>query len=120
LFSAQRSSNVDLAKSELTTSEMELRNRRQTVELEASREYHHLRELEAAREVARLEQKLAQENLQVIQANFQEGRANLRDVERARSDENEKWIAFLDSQYDYQKAELEILSTTGELSRIYQ
>jgi outer membrane protein TolC len=120
LFSAQRSSNVALAKSEVTTSEMELRSRRQNIELEASRQYHHLRELEAAREVARLEQKLAQENLQVIQANFQEGRANLRDVERARSDENEKWIAFLDSQYDYQKAELEILNTTGELSKIYQ
>ena len=120
LFSAQRSSSVALARSDLTASEMELRNKRQNIELEASRQYHRLRELEAAREVARLEQKLAQENLQVIQANFQEGRANLRDVERARSDENEKWIAFLDSEYDYQKAELEILNTTGELSKIYQ
>jgi outer membrane protein TolC len=120
LISAQRSSNEALAKSELATSEMELRSKRQNIELDASRQYHHLRELEAAREVARLEQKLAQENLQVIQANFQEGRANLRDVERARSDENEKWIAFLDSEYDYQKAELEILNTTGELSKIYQ
>jgi outer membrane protein TolC len=120
LFSAQRSSNVALAKSDLTASQMELRSKRQNIELEASRQYHHLRELEAAREVARLEQKLAQENLQIIQANFQEGRANLRDVERARVDENEKWIAFLDSDNNYQKAELEILSTTGELSKIYQ
>jgi outer membrane protein TolC len=120
VFSAQRSSNVALAKSDLTTSEMELRSKRLSIELDASRQYHHLRELEAAREVARLERKLAQENVQVIQANFDEGRANLRDVERARSDENEKWIAFLDSQYDYQKAELEILNTTGELSKIYQ
>jgi outer membrane protein TolC len=120
LISAQRSSNVAAAKSDLTTSEMELRSKRLNIELDASRQYHHLRELEAAREVARLEQKLAQENLQVIQLNWQEGRANLRDVERARIDENEKWIAFLDSQSDYQKAELEILNTTGELSKIYQ
>ena len=75
---------------------------------------------EAAREVSRLELKLAQENLQVIQASFQEGRANLRDVERARLDENEKWVAFLDSDYDRQKAQLDLLNTTGDLDKLFK
>src|SRR5262249_35550505 len=108
LFSAQRSSNVELARSQLTTSEMDLKNRRQNVQLQASRQYQRLREAEAAREVARLELKVAQEVLREIQANFQEDRANLRDVERARSEENEKWISFLDSDYERQKAQLEL------------
>lgn len=120
LVSSQRSANVALAKSELSASEMELRNKRQNVELEVSRQYQRLRELDAAREVARLELKLAQENLQVIQANFQEGRANLRDVERARLDENEKWVAFLDSDYDRQKAQLDLLNITGDLGKIFK
>jgi outer membrane protein len=120
LISAQRSSNVAFARSELSTSEIEVRNKRQTVELQAAQQFQHVRELEAAREVARLELKLAQENVQVLQANFQEGRANLRDVERARLDENDKWISFLDTDYDRQKAQLELLSVTGELSKIYQ
>jgi outer membrane protein TolC len=120
LISSQRSSNIAYAQSQLAASEMQLRNRRQNVEFEASREYQKLREAEAAREVARLELKVAQEYLKETQANFQEDRVNLRDVERARSDENEKWLAFLDSDYDRQKAQLELLSTTGELSKLYQ
>jgi outer membrane protein len=120
LISAQRSSNIALARSQLTSAEMELKNKRQNVELESARQYHHLRELEAARDVARLELKVAQDNLQAIQANFQEGRVNLRDVERARSEENERWIGFLDSDYQRQKAQLKLLNTIGELSKIYQ
>jgi len=120
LINAQRSSNVALAKSELTTAEMELKAKRQNVELDVERQYQHLRELDAAREVARLELKLAQENLQVIQASFEEGRSNLRDVERARLEENDKWIAFLDSDYEHQKAQLDLLNTTGDLGRLFR
>lgn len=120
LISSQRSANVALARSELSAAEMELRTKRQNLELEVGRQYQRLRELGAAREVARLELKLAQENLQVLQANFQEGRANLRDVERGRLDENEKWVAFLDSDYDRQRAQLDLLNTTGDLSQLFR
>ncbi len=120
LFTGQRSANVALARSELTTAEMDLRARRQNVELDVERQYQHLRELDAAREVARLELKLAQENVQVLQATFEEGRANLRDVEKARLEENDKWIAFLDSDYEHQKAQLDLLNTTGDLGRLFR
>ena len=79
---------------------MDLKAKRQNVELDVERQYQRLRELDAAREVARLELKLAQESLQIVQANFGEGRSNLRDVEKARLEENDKWLAFLDSDYD--------------------
>ena len=51
----------------------------------------------------------------MLQARFEEGRANLRDLELARLGENDKWLAFLDSDYDRQKAQLELLSITGDL-----
>jgi outer membrane protein TolC len=120
LINAQRSSNVAFAKSELNASNLELRNKRQTVELEASRQYYRLREADAAREVARLEMEVAQENVKVIQATFYEGRANIRDIEHARLDETEKWLAYLDADYDRQKAQLNLLNITGELGKIYQ
>ena len=120
IVSAQRSANVAFARSELSVAEQDLNNRRQNIELEVLRQYRRLRELDAAREVARLELKLAQENLQIIQANFQEGRASLREVENARVDENDKWLAFLDGDYDFQKAQLDLLNTTGELSRLLE
>jgi len=120
LVNAQRSANVALARSELTTAEMDLKTKRQNVELDVERQYQHLRELDAAREVARLELKLAQENVQIVQASFGEGRSNLRDVEKARLEENDKWLAFLDSDYDHQKAHLDLLNTTGDLGRLFR
>jgi hypothetical protein len=56
----------------------------------------------------------------VIQATFIEGRANIRDIERARLDETEKWLAYLDTDYDRQKVQLDLLNITGELGKIYQ
>ena len=120
IVSGQRSASVALARGELTASEMELKNKQQNVELEVGRQYQRLRELDAGREVARLELKLAQENVQVIQARFEEGRANLRDVERARLDENDKWASFLDSDYDRQKAQLDLLNITGDLGQLFR
>jgi len=120
IVSGQRSATLALAKSELTLSEMEVKETRQRVELEVARQYQRLRELEAAREVARLEVKVAQENVQVLQARFEEGRSNLRDIERARLEENDKWLDFLNTDYDRQKAQLELLNLTGDLDRLFR
>src|SRR5262249_30875099 len=97
-----------------------LKNKRQNLQLEVGRRYAQWRELDAGREVARLELKLAQQNLQLIQARFEEGRANLRDVEQARLDENLKWTAFLDSDYESQKAQLDLINTTGDLGNFFR
>jgi outer membrane protein len=118
IMSGQRAANVALATSELNAAAMELQRKRQDVELEVGRQYQLLRELDAAHEVARLELKLAQENLQILQARFQEGRVNLRDVEQARLNENEKWVAFLDSDFAQQKAQLELMNMTGDLRQL--
>ena len=120
LVNGQRAANVALARSELTTAEMDLKAKRQNVEIDVERQYQHLRELDAAREVARLELKLAQENVQIVQASFGEGRSNLRDMEKARLEENDKWLAFLDSDYEHQKAQLDLLNTTGDLGRLFR
>src|SRR5207244_3139902 len=114
ILTSQRNANVALARSELTAAEIAVKNKRQNVELDVSSRYQRLREINAAREVARLELKLAQENLQLLQARFEEGRANLRDVERARIEENERWLAFLDSDYERQKAQLDLMNTRSE------
>jgi outer membrane protein TolC len=118
ILASQRSANVALARSELTTAEMAVKSKQQSVELEVSSKYQRLRELNAAREVARLELKLAQESLQLLQARFEEGQANLRDVERARIDENESWLAFLDTDFERQKAQLDLMNVTGNLEQL--
>jgi outer membrane protein TolC len=73
--------------------------------------------MEAAKEVARLELQLAQQDLQMLQSQFGEGKTNLREVEKARLDENEKWMAFLDANFQRQQAQLELLRTAGQLEK---
>jgi outer membrane protein TolC len=79
-----------------------------------------VRELDATREVARLDLKLAQETLQVAQSKFDDGRLTLRDIERARLDESDKWVAFLDADFARQQGQLSLLQATGQLAKVFQ
>ncbi len=120
IFSATTSSAVALAASELSAAEQELRNRRETLELNVRQQARQTRETDVTREVARLEMELAQENVRVLQAQFQEGRLGLRELEKARLEEHEKWLAFLDAEFQQQKAHLELLRTTGRIAQVLQ
>jgi len=120
LFSARTSAAVALARTDLNAAELELKTKRSNLEIEVRRQARRTRELDATREVARLELQLAQENLRVLQAQFQEGRASLRDLEKIRLEESDAWMAFLEADYVRQKAQLEVLRSTGQLARLLQ
>jgi outer membrane protein TolC len=120
IFSAKTRANVALAKSELSVSEIALGNKRQQVRLDLLQKQRTVRELDATREVARLDLKLAQESLQLLQAKFDQGRANLRDIENARLDESDKWVAFLDADFARQQGQLTLLRATGQLAKVFQ
>ncbi|MBI4469539.1 MAG: TolC family protein [Acidobacteria bacterium] len=119
IFSAKTRAAVALARSELAESEVSARNKRADLTLEVRRRGRHLRELGAAREVARLELKLAQENVALLHTRLEEGKANLRDVEKARLEENDRWLTFLDADFDRQQAQLELLKATGQLTKAF-
>jgi outer membrane protein len=120
IFAAKTSANVALAKSQLNESELALDDRRREVRLQAQQSTRESRELEAGREVARLDLKVAQQNLDIVQARLDEGKATLGDVEQARLEESDKWTAFLDSDLAWQKSQLKILEATGELAKVLQ
>ena len=120
IFSSRASAAVALARSQLQEAEVNVGNRRTALASEVREKARRSRELDAAREVARLELKLAQEDLGIVQAKFGQGRANLAELEQARLDESEKWLAFLDAEFDRQRAGLELLKTTGQLAQVFQ
>lgn len=120
IFSAQANAGVRLAESELAAADAEARIRREAIELEVRRQARRGRELDAALAVARLELRLAQENLRVVQAQYDEGRAGLRQLEQARLEEHDRWRAYLEAEHARQQAELELLRRTGELSRLFR
>jgi outer membrane protein TolC len=94
---------------------LELRGARNRVSLETRRLYQSVRQAETAREVARLDLEIAREQLSLLLAQMEESRASLRQVEEARFQEDEKWIAFRDSYYVEERARLNLLRQTGEL-----
>ncbi|HXZ11457.1 MAG TPA: TolC family protein [Candidatus Sulfotelmatobacter sp.] len=120
LFSAKTRANVALAKSQLSVAELTLGTRRQQVSLDVQQKARSVRELDAGREVARLDLKLAQETLQIEQEKFNQGRATLRDIEQARLDESDKWVAFLDADFARQQGQLVLLQATGQLAKVFQ
>jgi len=120
LFAAKTSANVALAKSQLDEAELLLGNKRQEVRLDVQQKARSVRELDASREVARLDLQLSQETLQQLQAKFDQGNETLQDIEQARLDESDKWLAFLDADFARQQAQLNLLQATGQLAKVFQ
>jgi outer membrane protein TolC len=120
LFSAKTRESIGLAQINLETSRATLSSKKTQVSADVRLKTRHLRERDAAKEVARLELQLAQQNIGILQTQFSEGRVNLRDVERARLEENEKWMAYLDANFQRQQAQLDLLKTAGQLDKVWQ
>ena len=120
LFSARTREAIGLAQINLETSQATLASKKTQVSAEVRQKSRHLRERDAAKEVARLELQLAQQNIAVLQEQFTEGKVNLREVERARLDENEKWMGYLDANFQRQQAQLDLLKTAGQLDKVWQ
>ena len=74
-----------------------------------------LRQLQAARDVAKLEWQVSQGDLDGIQSRVQTGTANPREQQMAQLDVDDKYAAYLDSEFDLTRATLQLLRLTGEL-----
>ena len=119
IFNAETPAAVRVAQNELQVADIDLKRKREEIEQTVRREAQRARELRATRDVAGLELKLAQENLRILQERYLADRSNLREVEGARLEESEKWIAFLRADYENQQAQLELFNTTGQLGRLF-
>lgn len=120
IFSAHTKASIALAQVNLDAAKANLTSKRAEVSAEVRQKTRRVRETNAAKEVARLELQLAQQNVAVLQAQFGEGKLNLRDMEKARLEENEKWMAYLDANFQKQQAQLELLKTAGQLDKVWQ
>jgi outer membrane protein len=120
IFSARTIAEIGLARVNLEAAKAGLANKKTEVSAEVRQKTRRVRERDAAKEVTRLELQLSQQNLGVLQAQFAEGKLNLREVERARLDESEKWMAYLDANFQKQQAQLDLLKTAGQLDKVWQ
>jgi outer membrane protein TolC len=120
IFSAQTKANIALAQVNLDVAKAALANKKTEVSSAVRVKTRRLRERDAAKEVARLELQLAQQDVSVFQSQFAEGRINVREVEKARLEENNRWLAYLDANFQRQQAQLDLLQTAGQLDKVWQ
>jgi len=120
IFSAQTKANIALAEVNLHIAQANLANKKTEVSAAVRQKTRRLRERDAAKEVARLELQLAQQDVAVLQSQLDEGKINLREVERSRLAENEKWMLYLDANFQRQQAQLDLLQTAGQLDKVWQ
>jgi outer membrane protein TolC len=120
IFASRTSSAVAFARADLNAATLALQKKRSELSLDVRRKARLVREADLGGDVARLELQLAQENVRVLQAQFDGGRGSLKDLEAAHIEENDKWLAFLDANYARQQAQLDLLRATGQLAQVLQ
>ncbi len=74
-----------------------------------------LRQLQAARDVAKLDWQVSQGEMEAVQTRVQTGSANLRDAQLAQLAVNDKYSAYLDAEFELTRSGLQLLRLTGEL-----
>jgi outer membrane protein TolC len=120
IFAAKTTALVALAKSELAQADATVGSKRQDIRLDVRQKARDVRELEAGREVARLDLKLAQETMSITQIRFDQGQSSLRDLENDRLTESEKWVEFLNADFARKQGQLSLLQATGQLAQVFQ
>jgi outer membrane protein TolC len=93
----------------------EIDNTRSRIALDLHQSYLDIQKADVARDLAQADLDLARTELSNVLAQMNEGRATLRQVEEARFNEDEKWIAFYEAQFNTERTRLSILRQTGTL-----
>jgi outer membrane protein TolC len=103
------------ADAEAMHSEADAQAVRDQVATDAVRAQHTIRQLEASIKVSRLEYEVAQATIDTVQLQIQNGKANAHDQELAHADVANCQAVLLQSQFEYLRAQLQLLRQTGEL-----
>jgi outer membrane protein TolC len=74
-------------------------------------------QMQAARDVAQLEYEMAQKTLTAVQTRMDAGTATLHDLDDARSQASERFIALQDVTFELERSQLGLLRSTGELEK---
>jgi len=88
---------------------------KEQVATEVTRLQRAVRQLSAARDVAKLEYQIASTDDQAMAVKVQSGTATLKDQEGARAEEASKYQAMLGAQLELDKAQLQLMRATGDL-----
>jgi outer membrane protein len=94
---------------------VEIRRTQERIKLDIQKAYVDIHRAETARDLARADLDLARDQVSVDLAQNDEGRIPMSQVEASRMVEQEKWLAYYESQHAVEAARLNVLKQTGTL-----
>ncbi|HWR37064.1 MAG TPA: TolC family protein [Clostridia bacterium] len=115
LFNPAQRAHAEAAKADAIKAKRQAEDVRDQVANDTLKLQRSVKQLAAAREVARLEYELAQGNLDATQAKVQGGTATARDVESARADASDRHSAYLDATFELYRVQMQLMRATGDL-----
>lgn len=110
-----------VARARIEERELEVRRnaKRSQLRIEGRRAATGLRQAERGSALAKHELEYARESLDVLMAQFDEGRVGLDDIERARVVESSAWGGYVGSRYRLAKARLAVAYAAGDLAEAF-
>ena len=117
LFNASQRSRAQAADADALKATKQAEAARNQVSEETLRLQRSVAKMQAARDVAELEYEIAEKNLTAVQTRMDAGTATLHDLDDARSQASERFIALQDVTFELERSQLGVLRSTGDLEK---
>lgn len=115
LFNPVQHAAAKVADAEAAKSRKEAQGVKEQVSTETLKLQRSVQQLAAARDVAQLEHQLSQADIEAAHAKIESGAASIKDEENARVAEHERYTAYLNSNFELDRAQIQLLRQTGQL-----
>jgi outer membrane protein TolC len=114
-FNPVQRAAADAARADAAKSRKEAQAVKEQVNTETLKLQRSVEQLAAAREVAQLEHQLAQSDIESTHAKIESGTASIKDEENARVAEHERYTAYLNSSFELDRAQIQLMRQIGQL-----
>ncbi len=117
LFNASQRSRAHAADADALKATKQAEAARNQASEETLRWQRSVAQMQAARDVAQLEYEIAEKNLPAVQTRVDAGTATLHDLDDARTQASERFIALQDVTFELERSQLGVLRSTGDLEK---
>jgi outer membrane protein TolC len=117
LFNASQRARAQAADADALKATKQAEAAKNQVSEETLRLQRSVAQMQAARDVAQLEYEIAEKNLTSAQTRIDAGTATLHDLDDARSQASERFIALQDVTFELERSQLGVLRSTGDLEK---
>ena len=114
-FNASQRSRAEAAEADALKAKKQADAARNQVSEETLRLQRSVTQMQAARDVAELEYEIAQKNIEAVQTRMDASTANLHDLDNARTQSSERFIALQDINFELERSQIALMRATGDL-----